>query len=91
VEVQRVAEVVAVPDARDRVLAADYVVAKSGDQGPSFAIHDTPTLTAELCEGRGQLGRLFERLRVYRLPDRSKAFLFHRRMSDKYPSSPLRE
>jgi 4-amino-4-deoxy-L-arabinose transferase-like glycosyltransferase len=85
-EIESVTGVAPVADARERIRAADYVVAKSKDQGPAWTVHDTPRLTAELRKDRGELGRVFDRLRVYRLPDRSKAFLFSR-VADATPRS----
>jgi 4-amino-4-deoxy-L-arabinose transferase-like glycosyltransferase len=77
-EIDGVGGVLRPEDALERLQRADYVIAKSGDQGPAFAAPDAQAFTSQIREGRGELGGLFERVQLYRLPDRSKAFLFRR-------------
>lgn len=70
--------VLEVPDARARVLASDYVVAKTGDQGPAYTVQQAEVLSTELDEPSSDLGGRFEVVGVYPLPDGSIARLYKR-------------
>jgi len=76
IHVQRVTGVFRVDDARARVLASDYVVAKTGDQGPAWSVQGAGLFTEELHDPSSELGRQFELIGEYNLPDGSVAELY---------------
>jgi len=79
IHVQSVTGIMWVDDARQRVMNSDYVVAKTGDQGPAYTVQDAGQLTDELQDSASQLGRLFVLMREYPLPDGSVAKLYQRK------------
>jgi len=65
-------------DYEERLLRSDYVVAKTGDQGPPWTLHHVPEINAALHEPTHPLFARFRPVKQYALPDGSKATLLRR-------------
>ena len=76
IHVQRVTGVSRADEARAQVLTSDYVVAKTGDLGPSWSVQDAGLFTEELHDPSSELGRQFELIGEYPLPDGSVGELY---------------
>ena len=70
--------VIRVDDARQRVLTSDYVVAKTGSHGPAWTLQDAELFSQQLRDPSSDLGRQFELIGKYKLPDQSVAELYRR-------------
>jgi len=70
--------VVEIKDARVQVLTSDYLVTKTGDLGPVWSIQQSTRFTTELHNPSSELGRHFEQVGEYPLPDGSTAELYQR-------------
>jgi len=68
-----------VRDAEQRLLASDYVLTKTGNLGPAWSLQDAPALRNRLADSRDSLGKRFDLLGSYRLPDGETAKLYRRR------------
>jgi hypothetical protein len=65
-----------VSDAREKVLTSDYVVTKTGNLGLTWTLQQAGLFSAELQDPASELGRQFELIRTYALPDGSIAELY---------------
>lgn len=76
IQVDRVTGIVATPDAEERVLDSDFVVAKSGDQGVPWSAQDAAAFSDRLRNPADALGERFRLIGQYELPDGSAAELY---------------
>jgi hypothetical protein len=67
-----------VSDARAKILASDYVITKTGNLGPAWSLQQAPLFSEELRDPTGELGRQFELVGLYDLPDGSIGELYRR-------------
>ena len=79
VRVDFVTGVVAPSDTAGILQASDYVVTKTGDQGPAWSVYEAAQLTQALRDPEDELGRQFVQIGEYPLPDGSLARLYRRR------------
>ena len=63
-------------DSHAQLAKSDYVVTKTGDQGPPWMVQDAVELTAELGNPETEFGARFRLLHEYPLPDGSVARLY---------------
>jgi len=75
-EVSGVTGVVAVSDARRRILTSDFVVTKTHDQGPAWTLQDARSLTESLDTTSTALGSHVELIGEHPLPDGSVGRLY---------------
>jgi len=78
VEVRGVTGIIPVTDARERIISSDFVVTKTGDQGPAWTVQEAESLSQSLRGTSGRLGSRFERVASYGLPDGSTGHLYGR-------------
>jgi 4-amino-4-deoxy-L-arabinose transferase-like glycosyltransferase len=78
IEVVVVTGVVEVADAREQILASDFLVTKTGYLGPAWSIQQSRLYATELHDPSSELGRRFQRIGEYPLPDGSLAELYRR-------------
>lgn len=76
VEVIVLTGVVEIEDARDQLLASDYIITKTGDLGPAWTLQQSAQFTTELYDPSAELGQHFRRVHEYPLPDGSMAELY---------------
>ena len=74
-----VASAMPVADALERLTQSDYIVAKTGDQGPAYTLHQVDRWNALLRDPASELGREYTLVATYALPDGSAAELYRRR------------
>jgi hypothetical protein len=65
-------------DAQAKILASDYVIAKTGDLGPPWSLRHVSSLSEELRDPASELGRHFELVKLYDLPGGSIGELYRR-------------
>ncbi len=65
-------------DRLTQIAVSDYVVTKTGSQGPHWTLQDTIMLTEEIQDPSSQLGRQFVLVKEYNLPDGSNSQVFRR-------------
>jgi hypothetical protein len=73
-----VASVELIPDAVEQLRNSDYVVTKTGFQGAGYG-GQVPTCNALLRDPTSDVGRQFELIGTYPLPDQSRAELYRHR------------
>jgi 4-amino-4-deoxy-L-arabinose transferase-like glycosyltransferase len=76
VHVLGVTGVIPIDDARHRISSSDFVVAKTGEQGPAWTVQDAKLLTSGLSNRSGELGCQFDLINEYPLPDGSIGLLY---------------
>jgi len=78
VQATAIAGVLEPDDYEQRVFESNYVVTKTGEQGPSWSLHHVPEINAALHDPTHPLFARFRLVREYALPDSSTAELFRR-------------
>jgi MFS family permease len=76
VHVQTITGIFRADNARAQILASDYIIAKTGVQGPAWTVQDASLLTTELQDSFSGLGRQFQLIGEYSLPDGTTGELY---------------
>jgi 4-amino-4-deoxy-L-arabinose transferase-like glycosyltransferase len=75
-EVRRITGILQVNESKNKILASDFLISKSGSLGPEWTVQKAGIFINELRDPASELGRQFELIGEYKLPDGSLAELY---------------